>query len=371
MKKTLALIIASAMAVSSFAVSAAAEEESYPEVKVVIDGSEIEADQPAVIVDSRTMVPIRVIAETLGIEVNWEAETKTVTFSKDTLSASMVVGEAVLNVTKGEMTIPVDIDAPAIIINSRTMVPVRFISENFGAEVDWDAETKTVSVTSPKAEEPAVSEDESADQTEEKDTVEGESEETTEAAEDADKASTDELIAAAKTAVSYADQLKENKNKLSKSQQKSLNDYADSAAAAIETLEADDVTEEAIAACDEDIKAATSGLMDLAKAAKVTLVDPEQPAEEEKSEEEKAPEVTADEVKALYTEADILVANMEAKAPDYTSEQQDAFDEYKETIAKIGDSIGDEDQDLAEAKKALEEATAGINELADDLNISL
>ena len=111
--------------------------------------------------------------------------------------------------------------------------------------------------------------------------------------------------------------------------------------------------------------------MDLAKAAKVTLVDPEQPAEEEKSEEEKAPEVTADEVKALYTEADILVANMEAKAPDYTSEQQDAFDEYKETIAKIGDSIGDEDQDLAEAKKALEEATAGINELADALNISL
>ncbi|MDO4300837.1 MAG: copper amine oxidase N-terminal domain-containing protein [Clostridia bacterium] len=150
MKKKIALVLATVMSMSALAVSASAED--YTSVNLLIEGQAVETDQPAVIVDGRTMVPVRVVAEALGTTVDWDGETKTVIFEQDGLTASMVVGETVLNISDGEITYPVEIDTPAAIINDRTMVPIRFLSENFGFGVEWDAETKTVNVTAKKAE---------------------------------------------------------------------------------------------------------------------------------------------------------------------------------------------------------------------------
>ena len=98
------------------------------------------------------MVPVRVVAETLGSTVDWDAETKTVTFTQDIMTASMVVGESKLTVAIDDVASDMAIDVPATIINSRTMVPIRFLSETFGYGVEWDAETKTVNVTAKKVE---------------------------------------------------------------------------------------------------------------------------------------------------------------------------------------------------------------------------
>lgn len=202
MKKKLALILAAAMTVSAMSMTAVAEEE-YPEVNVVINGEELESDQPAVIIDSRTMVPMRAIAEALDVEVDWVADTKTVVFAKDDVTAELTIGETVLNVTAAGVTVPVEIDAPAVIVNSRTLVPVRFISENFGAEVEWDGDTKTVTITSAVVEDDTTSDsavDVEEEATEAEDTEETADEETeaTEAT-DETEAATDETEAEEET----------------------------------------------------------------------------------------------------------------------------------------------------------------------------
>ncbi len=146
MKKKIALTMTvSALAISALALNVSADE--YTEVNLYIAGQEVITDQPAVIVDNRTMVPVRVIAESIGCQVDWDEAAKTVTFTQNGVVAAMVVGETSASITEGDAVREVEIDSPAVIINSRTMVPVRFISELFGCEVDWNAETKTVSIS--------------------------------------------------------------------------------------------------------------------------------------------------------------------------------------------------------------------------------
>ena len=154
MKKLLSTFIASVMAASALIIGAAgisAEADNYPEVTVFIDGMNMMSDQTAINMDGRTMVPARAIAESLGILVGWDENTRTVTFNGDSLSASMVVGETVINVTKDGTTAAEPIDAPSLIMNGRTMVPARFVSEVFGAKVGWNGDTQTVTVISSDA----------------------------------------------------------------------------------------------------------------------------------------------------------------------------------------------------------------------------
>jgi hypothetical protein len=146
MKKSIALVLATMMSVSALTANVGATD--YTKVNLLVEGKTVETDQPAVIVDSRTLVPVRVIAENLGSVVDWDADTKTVTFTYGDTVASMEIGGKKLNVTANGVATEVAIDVPATIINSRTMVPVRFLSETFGYNVAWDAETKTVNVTS-------------------------------------------------------------------------------------------------------------------------------------------------------------------------------------------------------------------------------
>lgn len=147
MKKKLAMFAALALAATAVIVPVQADDaKGSSDVTVIVSGSAIETDQPAVIQNSRTLVPFRAIGEALGCEVDWEADTKTVVLSQGDVTTKLAIGSTELTVVKGETEATVEIDQPAIIINSRTMVPVRFLSENLGFVVDWDAETKTVTV---------------------------------------------------------------------------------------------------------------------------------------------------------------------------------------------------------------------------------
>jgi len=91
----------------------------------------------------RTMVPVRLIAEGLGAQVNYDAPTKTVTviLGNDTIVMKIDDKYATIN---GKSVL---LDAPPTIRSGRTFIPVRFVSEAFRAQVDWDAATRTVTVT--------------------------------------------------------------------------------------------------------------------------------------------------------------------------------------------------------------------------------
>ncbi len=100
-------------------------------------------DAAPVIRNSRTMLPVRFVAESLGATVGWDGTTSTVTVKTETTSIEIVIGKATAKVNGAE----VKLDSPAFIEKSRTYLPVRFVAENLGAEVAWDGATSTATLT--------------------------------------------------------------------------------------------------------------------------------------------------------------------------------------------------------------------------------
>jgi len=115
------------------------------QISVVLDGRTLQFDVHPTIIDGRTMVPMRVIFEELGATVEWDGTTRTVTATSSGLIVRTTVGSRVIDVNGNRITM----DVAPVIVDGRTLVPVRFVSEAFGAEVGWDAATRTVLVTSP------------------------------------------------------------------------------------------------------------------------------------------------------------------------------------------------------------------------------
>ena len=113
------------------------------EVKVEIDGKALETDTPAQIIDGRTMVPMRAIFEAMGADIEWDAETKTITAVNDSHSISLEIGA--LNLVKDGQK--VELSVPAQIIDGRTLVPARAVVESFDCPVVWIADTKTVKIS--------------------------------------------------------------------------------------------------------------------------------------------------------------------------------------------------------------------------------
>lgn len=110
---------------------------------VLVDGDPVVNDVAPIIKDSRTFLPIRIIAEELGATVTWNEAEQSVTIGKGNTEIVIYIGQAFALVNGG----PVSLDAPAFIQDDRTYLPVRFVAENLGADVVWDATAQTVTIT--------------------------------------------------------------------------------------------------------------------------------------------------------------------------------------------------------------------------------
>ena len=97
-----------------------------------------------VVINGRTLVPIRAIIEAFGGNVGWEESTSSVKLQLNDDNISLIVGSNSAYVNNKHMTL----DVAPMVINDRTMLPVRFVAENFGLGVAWDSEDKIVSVIS-------------------------------------------------------------------------------------------------------------------------------------------------------------------------------------------------------------------------------
>ncbi len=113
-------------------------------VTVTYNNEKIKFDQIPVIENGRTLVPLRAIFEKLGATIDWNGETQTVTATKDGTTISLTIGNT--NALKNGENITLDV--PAKIVNGRTLVPVRFIADSFGVNVDWNGDMQRVSLTS-------------------------------------------------------------------------------------------------------------------------------------------------------------------------------------------------------------------------------
>ena len=112
-------------------------------IMLVLNGEKVNCDVPPRIVNDRTLIPVRALFEDMGAKVSWDESKKSVTINYDNTEIILKADSKVAYVN-GNTKI---LDVAATIINSRTMIPVRFIAESFGCEVNWDEKTKTVSVT--------------------------------------------------------------------------------------------------------------------------------------------------------------------------------------------------------------------------------
>ncbi|MDP4133019.1 MAG: stalk domain-containing protein [Bacillota bacterium] len=107
-----------------------------------INGKNVVLASPATIKDGTTLVPLRFVSESLGATVSWEDSTKTVTIRDIKSLIELEIGQKTVWVNNEAQSLSV----PAQIINNVTMVPIRFVSEALGNDVEWEAETKKVNI---------------------------------------------------------------------------------------------------------------------------------------------------------------------------------------------------------------------------------
>lgn len=112
------------------------------ENKVSMNDEEIEVTA-SYIVDDTTLVPLRVISEGLGADVNWDESENTITVEKDGNVISLQIGSTTATINGKAYTLP----ATAEIKDDTAMVPIRFISEALNANVVWDKDTMKVTVS--------------------------------------------------------------------------------------------------------------------------------------------------------------------------------------------------------------------------------
>lgn len=117
---------------------------SNEEISVYLDAAKIEFDVEPQVVDGRTMVPVRAIAEKMGVLVEWDGATNTAIFTKADAVVKMTIGSEDLYVN--DQLIRMDVSP--IAVNGRTLIPVRYIAEAFDADVQWSQQNSAVVICS-------------------------------------------------------------------------------------------------------------------------------------------------------------------------------------------------------------------------------
>ncbi len=116
---------------------------AFAAIGLVVDGQRLDTDVPPQINEGRTLVPLCLIGEALGMEVSWETDIQAAVLQGKGKLLKLPVGKTQAEVNGKAVTL----DVPAVITEGRVMVPVRFVSEQFKAEVEWDKINQIVNIT--------------------------------------------------------------------------------------------------------------------------------------------------------------------------------------------------------------------------------
>lgn len=122
------------------------------DVNAIVNGETVVNDVAPIVVNDRTMLPIRFVAEALGADVFWDGYLQKVYIKSRKTDISIKIGEKYASVTEkiaqyNQQTEDVELDSPAFVENDRTYLPLRFVAEKLGADVQWDNATQTITIT--------------------------------------------------------------------------------------------------------------------------------------------------------------------------------------------------------------------------------
>ena len=112
-----------------------------------VNGETRTLDSPPIIKNNRTLLPIRAVVEALGGTVGWDATERKVTITLSSTTIELWIGKSTAKVNGVNTPIdPTNSKVVPEIINSRTMLPLRFVTENLGCTVEWDPKTRTITI---------------------------------------------------------------------------------------------------------------------------------------------------------------------------------------------------------------------------------
>ncbi|WP_226393672.1 cyclophilin-like fold protein [Ructibacterium gallinarum] len=103
-----------------------------------------------IIVNDRTLLPVRAVVEAIGGSVDWDEDSRTVTLTKNEETIKLTIDSEIALLNSEEK----NLDTAPTIINNRTMLPIRFIAENFGFNVEWDEQTQEITILQAEANKP-------------------------------------------------------------------------------------------------------------------------------------------------------------------------------------------------------------------------
>ncbi len=143
-RRAIAIVTALLVALATLVVTPTRPEAAAAPITIRINGETVPTDVPPYIeaVSGRTMVPLRAISEGLGARVAWYEGSRQVYVRLGDNDMWLTVGSKTATVNAKKVAL----DAPPTIVSGRTMVPVRFISENIGCKVTWDAANRIVAI---------------------------------------------------------------------------------------------------------------------------------------------------------------------------------------------------------------------------------
>ncbi|SES23742.1 Copper amine oxidase N-terminal domain-containing protein [Gracilibacillus ureilyticus] len=127
-------------------ISAQNKEYAISESEVYVDSIKVSYPVKPIIKDGTTLVPIRETFEAIGATVSWNQEEESVIATKGNTKLYLKIGSHTAFINEQ----PLEIKAAPVIYNSKTMIPLRLIGESFGGTVDYNTETKVISITMPK-----------------------------------------------------------------------------------------------------------------------------------------------------------------------------------------------------------------------------
>jgi len=139
--------LAAALALTTLAAAAVPARPALAEppiVRVFLDTLPVEFDVPPAVVQGRTLVPFRAIAEALGAKVEWDQATQTAIARQDEVEVRVPLGSRVATRNGEALTL----DVPAQVSDERILMPLRFFAEAFGCRVSWDQEAYAAVITS-------------------------------------------------------------------------------------------------------------------------------------------------------------------------------------------------------------------------------
>ena len=117
-------------------------------IDVYVDNQKLELSNEPIIENDRTLIPMRSVFEALGANVQWIDSEKTAVAYKGLDVLQLAIDNNTMLVNGGATAL----DTPARLIDSKTYVPLRAVSENLNYEVEWDAKTRSIYITTPPSE---------------------------------------------------------------------------------------------------------------------------------------------------------------------------------------------------------------------------